>query len=768
MIRWVVLAFVVFVCTAAPALAQQPIPCSPGASGAPTPAALQTLFGATGSDKLVFLEDRIRMTGLIDLPVPCQAGTRISADIVEIFYKGGILHASGNVVFADPEGRLSADEVDFDPGTGIGTFRRASGIVSLGPTVSRAQFGNQDPDVYFHGELIERIGARRYRITRGGFTTCVQPEPRWEVVSGTVEINLNEYAVARDVVFRVKGVPLMYLPILYYPISEQQRSTGILMPTYGTSTLRGSSISNAFFWAINRSQDATFFHDWYTRVGQGMGAEYRYVSSGISSGTARIYRFGQQETVFDQGGTSQILPSQTSYLLNSAVSQQLGSSMRAQGRVEYFTDVQTGQLYYRDPYSSTQSRRVIDGGVTGNFGPATVGGYYSRSEIFTDARNSTVAGTLPRASLNVTPTPLFGAPIYGGIAAEYAYLANQRRTDGIVQIDDSLGRLDLAPSIRAPLSRLTYLSTVVTAAYRRTYYSRSLDETSRLGQEPITRQFLSLQTQVVGPVLTKIWDTPGSTYSARKKHVIEPAFWFDYITEIANQARVPAVDSAGVAFGGAMRFTYGVTNRLFARKPDVNGTRGLTREFVTIGVQQTYYSDRRASSFDTAYTSYAIRPRPVDLSPVALTVRVSPVDGIESSGRVEYDVSGNGLQVLAAGAGVIRSGRVASASFSRQRATPLSDVSSYIGGSATLPFVQGRVNTTFSLSWDVDAGFIQSQTAGLAYYAQCCGFTADYQQVNFPRSGGFPIPSDRRMNFAFVLAGLGTFSNFFGAFGGQP
>jgi hypothetical protein len=28
-----------------------------------------------------------------------------------------------------------------------------------------------------------------------------------------------------------------------------------------------------------------------------------------------------------------------------------------------------------------------------------------------------------------------------------------------------------------------------------------------------------------------------------------------------------------------------------------------------------------------------------------------------------------------------------------------------------------------------------------------------------------PIPSDRRINISFVLAGLGTFSNFFGAFG---
>jgi hypothetical protein len=41
------------------------------------------------------------------------------------------------------------------------------------------QFGNQDPDVYFYGDMIEKISARSYRLTRGGFTTCVQPTPRW-------------------------------------------------------------------------------------------------------------------------------------------------------------------------------------------------------------------------------------------------------------------------------------------------------------------------------------------------------------------------------------------------------------------------------------------------------------------------------------------------------------------------------------------------------------------------------------------------------------
>ena len=47
----------------------------------------------------------------------------------------------------------------------------------------------------------------------------------------------------------VKGVPLFYLPILYYPTKKEDRATGFLLPTYGQSTLQGQSLHNAFFWA---------------------------------------------------------------------------------------------------------------------------------------------------------------------------------------------------------------------------------------------------------------------------------------------------------------------------------------------------------------------------------------------------------------------------------------------------------------------------------------------------------------------------------------
>ena len=69
----------------------------------------------------------------------------------------------------------------------------------------------------------------------------------------------------------------MFLPIFYYPIQEDNRATGFLIPIYGSTTARGQSITNQFFWAINRSHDATIEHDWFSKTGQQIGGEYRYV-----------------------------------------------------------------------------------------------------------------------------------------------------------------------------------------------------------------------------------------------------------------------------------------------------------------------------------------------------------------------------------------------------------------------------------------------------------------------------------------------------------
>ena len=58
----------------------------------------------------------------------------------------------------------------------------------------------------------------------------MQPTPRWDLHAGTVVLNVDHYTLLKHAVLRVKGVPMFYLPILYYPTKREDRATGFLHP----------------------------------------------------------------------------------------------------------------------------------------------------------------------------------------------------------------------------------------------------------------------------------------------------------------------------------------------------------------------------------------------------------------------------------------------------------------------------------------------------------------------------------------------------------
>ena len=710
--------------------------------------------------------NHLRLTGQVQIECPQMS---FFADAIDIFTEPDLrLVASGNVVFTNPEGRIAAERVEFNVADGTGTFHQAAGLLSLGDEVDRTQFGGQDPDVYFYGDTIEKLEGRRYRLTRGGFTTCVQPTPRWEITSGSVLIVLDNYAIARHTLLRVKGVPLMYLPVLYYPIKNEDRATGFLLPTYGSSTLRGQSLSNAFFWAMGDSQDATFFHDWFTNTGQGAGAEYRYVASQGSYGTFRFYRLDQHQAEFRQAGQVTRLPAQSANQFYGTGNQSIGTALRFHQRIDYTTSIITQQLYQQNLYQASNATRTIESGMTGTWGALTANALFQRTETFTGETTSQLYGSTPRLTAALAPQRVFGLPLYASINNEFSYLPFRQITNGRVTGDRSLSRFDVLPTARAALSRLTFLTFNTSASYRTTYYSRSADPRGQVMTEPLVRQYLALRSDVVGPVFAKIWDTPENRYSERKKHLIEPTFALEYIPGIGNASRVlTLVDQSDVVLGGTTRFTYGVNNRWLYRARTTDGSAGATVQFLTVGVQQTYYMTPRASLNDTQYVSTGFRSRSVDLSDVALTVKVTPSPRLDSTTRLEYDTQGQGLHVLTTGGTTQVLGSSTTVSFSRQRRNRLAKPESSLSWSTSSTLLDGRARGMYGLTWDIGRAGVLNQSIGFSYLAQCCGILAEFQKFKFPQSvPGFPIPYDRRFNVSLVLAGLGTFSNFLGAFGG--
>ena len=751
----------------------------------PTPGNKTLPFGISTSSSWKFEQvgDHLHLIGQAAIE---GTNMKFFADDIDLYIDTNRVVASGNVVFTNADGRISAERVEFNTETGQGTFYDASGIMSLQPKPGRpgspiagpintAAFGGQDPDVYFYGEKLEKLASRRYRITRGAFTTCVQPTPRWEMTSDSVVLNLDDYAIARNMLLKVKGVPMFYLPVIYYPIQQTQRQTGFLLPTYGRSTIRGQALSEAFFWAIDRSQDATFYGDWFTKTGFGEGAEYRFISGPLSAGNVRFYHFGQHEASYTTNGTTTTLPPSSSYSFNGLMTQAYGT-LRLRGRLDYFSNVQTQQLYQQNLYLASLRNRLIEAGASDNFGPLAVTTLYQRNETFNSNTSSVLYGSTPKVDAILAPQQLFGAPIYASLNSEYGFLPYQQINNGLVTQDNSLSRVDFAPSLRVPLSKLTYLSINNSIAYRSTYYSRSakIDPVTGLaisGQEtnsPYLRNYAQVRSEFVGPVFTKIWDTPDSGYAERMKHVIEPAFTIDYTSQISNQQKTPILtDSSDFIVGGTERLTYGLTNRLMYRGKTTNGVRGQTREFITVGIQQTYYSNAQSSRYDTAYSSSSTSTTPTNFSAIALTGRFSPSSKIDTNTRIEYNPLHLGIQVWTVGSTLSLGRASGSLNYSRRHVTPNTPIDTYLSGSTSLRSPSGHYTGTYALSWDLTHSTIVTQNAQLMYMAQCCGLQAEVQKFNYYAGSGIPIPSDMRFNFSFVLAGLGSFSNFFGAFGGN-
>ncbi|HYE87296.1 MAG TPA: putative LPS assembly protein LptD, partial [Vicinamibacterales bacterium] len=418
--------------------------------------------------------DRVRLMREVELEGEAgsaNAGQKFFADDLLLNTRTGELEAIGNVVFMTPTARISADSVTFNTKTQLGKFVNASGIAQLGERGerNRSMFGTLEPDVYFWGESLEKIGTDKYKINKGGFTTCVQPTPRWEIVSGSATLNLDDYVIMRNAVVQVKDVPVFYLPMLYYPIQEDDRATGFLLPMYGSSLATGNSISNAFFWAINRSHDATFFHDWMFSRGQGLGAEYRYLLGPAAQGDFKYYWLDEKAALID----GRKRDPRRSKSMRGGLSQNLPLGLSARGRVDYITDVTVRQTYDHDFYNASNSTRSVTGGISGSWRNLSTNASFNRIETFSNQLNSTVTGQTPGFTAALSGVKLGPLPVFATVNAEAGRNVFIQRF-GDDEIDNSLFKRDLAPSIRAALSTLPWLQVNATAAYRTTYYSESL------------------------------------------------------------------------------------------------------------------------------------------------------------------------------------------------------------------------------------------------------------------------------------------------------
>ena len=674
------------------------------------------------------------ITGYVDINDETR-DFRVQADEIRINLTDYTFEALGNVVFEQEDVLIRGSRMSGDIDGGTGEIENATGVGA--------------GDVYFRGDRIRQVESGLFRIESGVVSPCKQALPIWEFRARTVTLEPGDHATMTWPVFKVKGVPLIVLPALYWPLEQDQRSTGLLLPAIGTSTLRGFMFSQSVFWAISRGSDATFTFDYFSKAGQGFGAEFRHAFMETAAGQARFYwlrgtRYTQEEI---EAGLE---PVPGGWSLNGSHHHYLGRLFLLNVNASFFSS-QEFVRGFETGFSNLLQRN------------SSIGGYLTRSwsvynlNVVADSnrtffgQNSVVRQRLPEFEFRIRRAPLAG-PLYFTMQSSTARLVREEEDANGGVTGGNYTRLDGFPEISAQFSQLPWLTFSPYFNWRSTYYSQR-SVLDAYVPEPILRNVYTTGIDVVGPSFFRIFDTPASEYSPRYKNVIEPRLSYVRLNQLDRDefpGQIIQFDEIDV-YGGYRHFMrLSVTSRLLAKRfPSQNAEERSVWEVFSAEFARDI--DLRERITDSEYPTIPL--------PYSLTARVTPTPAINFSGRVRftpdftlggYNISGN-LRSSTATAGVTWVRSVRTSPDPEDPGKVLVEGLSRLTGGGSVNLLNALVTVRGNLSFDFSQKTLQDFSISGQWNTQCCSIGAKYRYYSFS------FRNEQQFSVILELLNVGSF-----------
>ncbi|MDD5030060.1 MAG: LPS-assembly protein LptD [Rhodoferax sp.] len=135
-----------------------------------------------------------------------------------------------------------------------------------------------------HGQAdrVDFLDDQRAVIHNAGFTTCQRLPladwaPDWILRASTLRMdNEKDVGSAELALLSFKGVPLLPIPYLTFPLSGRRKS-GLLPPTVGLDNVNGFELAQPYYWNIAPNRDATITPTLMTKRGVNLGTQFRYL-----------------------------------------------------------------------------------------------------------------------------------------------------------------------------------------------------------------------------------------------------------------------------------------------------------------------------------------------------------------------------------------------------------------------------------------------------------------------------------------------------------
>jgi LPS-assembly protein len=225
-------------------------------------------------------------TTLGDTPIEYEADGVDATRDGKMLLKGDVLIKQGertlktrDALYDSQSQSVSVDEeVEYaDPDVKVsGTSARVDQVG--GATFEGAKFELNDINARGAADHIQITRENQLKLRGVRYTTCPVGEEDWVLRADDIDIRQRAgLGFGRGVRLDFKGVPILYTPFISFPVGDQRKS-GFLFPTLGTSTRSGSSLAVPWYWNIAPNYDATFVPTYFSKRGAKLDTEFRYLT----------------------------------------------------------------------------------------------------------------------------------------------------------------------------------------------------------------------------------------------------------------------------------------------------------------------------------------------------------------------------------------------------------------------------------------------------------------------------------------------------------
>lgn len=710
---------------------------------------------------------------------------------------GRVYHLRGSASVETSDAKLSADRIDYNEETGdalardnvhIKYFKKGEEIWA-----DRVEYNIQrDTGIFFnvHGTSPARIDPRPGLLTttnpfyfegrwaervkekvilyHGFVTDCRLPRPWWTLRAVRFDIIPQERALAYRAVFRLRFLPLLYAPVFYKSLEERPRKSGFLTPNIGNSSRRGKMVGVGYFWAINRSYDASYRAQWFTQRGFAHTVDFRGKPSQNSGFDLYLFGVNDRGRQLDNGDRLK----EGGLLLAISGHADLGRGFYARGDVNYLTSMRFRRAFTESFNEAIISEVHSTGFVGKHWSDYGLDLAFVRLENIQDTGaydpvlkayapdNKIVIRKLPELEFVSRPRELrrWRVPVWVSLESSAGLL---RRDQPLFQTRQFVDRIDFQPRVMTAL-RWKGFNLLPSFSIRETSYGSHQDQGVLSGGN-IMRSAREFTLELLPPSLARTFDGP-RWLGEKVKHVIEPRVFFRHAAGIEDFSKLILFDQTEL-MSNTTEADFSITNRLYAKRGsevnEVLSWQVLQRRFfdpsfggaVAAVDPATGLPGRNVLLSSLQVTGFAFLYGPRNYSPVISVLRANLPSGLGLEWRSDYDplrhrpvnsaLQGDwrhSIYSISLGHNYLRSGPQLSPSANQFR------------GMLTVGNDNRRGwNTAFSAIYDYRIGVMQFATTQVTYNTDCCGFSVQYRRFNVGTR------NENQFRVAFSIANIGSF-----------